>query len=152
MKAIENDRSRRYDTANALADDIERYLGDEPILARPPTASYRFQKFVRRNRFAAFAAAVALLALVIGTVGFGIGLLKTIKAERQARQETQRALKAEKDAVRSLRDSLLAQARANRRSRESGRRHKTLGPPVPGRRHRARARPSGRGHRRPNLE
>src|SRR4030095_6167922 len=81
MKAIENDRSRRYDTANALALEIERYLSDEPILARPPTPSYRFQKFVRRNRFAAFAGAVALLALVIGTVAFGTGLLKTMQAE-----------------------------------------------------------------------
>ena len=126
MKAIENDRSRRYDTANALALEIERYLSDEPILARPPSASYRFQKFVRRNRFAALAGAVALLALVIGTVAFGIGLLKTMQAERQARQETQRALKAEQDAVRRLRDSLLAQARANRRTREPGQRHRTL--------------------------
>jgi non-specific serine/threonine protein kinase/serine/threonine-protein kinase len=50
MKALEPDRSRRYETANALAMDLERYLANEPVVARPPSVSYRVGKFVRRNR------------------------------------------------------------------------------------------------------
>ena len=47
MKAMEKDRDRRYDTANSLAADIERYLHNETVQACPPSASYRFRKFVR---------------------------------------------------------------------------------------------------------
>ncbi len=50
MKALEPDRSRRYETANGLAMDLERYLANEPVVARPPSVSYRLGKFVRRNR------------------------------------------------------------------------------------------------------
>src|SRR5262245_17360041 len=49
MKALEKDRNRRYDTANGLALDVQRYLAGEPVLACPPSAPYRFRKFVRRN-------------------------------------------------------------------------------------------------------
>ena len=47
MKALEKDRTRRYETANGLARDVERYRADEPVLARPPSNLYRFQKLVR---------------------------------------------------------------------------------------------------------
>ena len=50
MKCLEKDRTRRYETANGLADDIERYLGDEPVEARRPTRTYRLKKFVARNK------------------------------------------------------------------------------------------------------
>ncbi len=50
MKALEKDRSRRYETANGFAMDIQRYLADEPVLAGPPSAGYRLRKFVRRNQ------------------------------------------------------------------------------------------------------
>src|SRR5204863_2316559 len=50
MKCLEKDRSRRYETANALALDIERFLDDEPVSARPPASDYRFRKLVRRNK------------------------------------------------------------------------------------------------------
>src|SRR5262249_50426565 len=49
MKALEKDRSRRYDSANGFAADVQRYLADEPVLACPPSRWYRFRKFVRRN-------------------------------------------------------------------------------------------------------
>jgi len=66
MKALEKDRKRRYETANGLAMDVGRFLGNEPVLARSPSRWYRFQKLVRRNRgFFAAISAVAL-ALVIG--------------------------------------------------------------------------------------
>src|SRR6202163_3589979 len=50
MKALEKDRTRRYDTANGLALDIQRYLDDEPVQACPPSASYRLRKLVRKHR------------------------------------------------------------------------------------------------------
>src|SRR5262249_25663333 len=52
MKALEKDRNRRYETASALAADVQRYLHDEPVQACPPSAWYRFRKFVRRNKAA----------------------------------------------------------------------------------------------------
>jgi len=67
MKALEKDRTRRYDTANGLAADIGRYLRDEPVVACPPSAGYRFKKFARRNRAALTAAALIAGALLLGT-------------------------------------------------------------------------------------
>src|SRR5262249_21290598 len=58
MKALEKDRNRRYETANAFALDIGRYLCDEPVQACPPSAWYRFRKFSRRHRVALGFAAV----------------------------------------------------------------------------------------------
>src|SRR5205807_5480018 len=54
MKALEKDRSRRYETANGLARDIQRHLSEEPVEAGPPSATYRLRKFVRRNRVVVF--------------------------------------------------------------------------------------------------
>ncbi|HVG94157.1 MAG TPA: protein kinase [Planctomycetota bacterium] len=88
MKALEKDRARRYETANGLAMDLERYLGDEPVLACPPTRTYRLRKFVRRNRAAVVAAAAVLVALIGGIVGTGIGLLR---AEEARKGEAERA-------------------------------------------------------------
>ena len=68
MKALEKDRSRRYETANGLARDIQRYLSDQPVEACPPTVAYRFRKFARRNRAALGTAAIVALALVGGIV------------------------------------------------------------------------------------
>src|SRR5205807_5347264 len=58
MKALEKDRNRRYESANAFAADVQRYLADEPVLACPPSAMYRFRKFVRRNKAALATASV----------------------------------------------------------------------------------------------
>ena len=63
MKCLEKDRARRYETANALAADIQRHLDTEPVLARPPSNIYRVQKLLRRHR-KAFAAAAALLVIL----------------------------------------------------------------------------------------
>jgi serine/threonine protein kinase/tetratricopeptide (TPR) repeat protein len=81
MKALEKDRSRRYDTANGLAADVLRYLGGEPVLAHPPGTAYRLKKFFRRNRPQVIAAGVVLVALVAGVVGTTVGL---VEARRQA--------------------------------------------------------------------
>ncbi len=66
MKAIEKNRTRRYDTANSLADDIQRHLHDKPVAARPPNKFYLFQKLLARHRFAVAAAAAVAAALVLG--------------------------------------------------------------------------------------
>jgi hypothetical protein len=66
MKAIEKDRTRRYDTANGLARDIQRFLANEVVEARPPSTSYRLKKFVRRNRGTVLATALIALSLVVG--------------------------------------------------------------------------------------
>ena len=64
MKCLEKDRARRYETAGGLATDIQRYLNNEAVLARSPSAPYRFQKLVRRNKLAFAAATIVLLTLI----------------------------------------------------------------------------------------
>jgi serine/threonine protein kinase len=66
MKALEKDRSRRYETANGFAMDVQRYLADEPVLACPPSLGYRLRKFVRRHKPQVAAAALLLFALLAG--------------------------------------------------------------------------------------
>ncbi len=61
MKCLEKDRTRRYETANGLAPDMQRYLADEPVEACPPSAMYRFRKFARRNKAALVMAIVSRL-------------------------------------------------------------------------------------------
>ena len=68
MKCLEKDRSRRYETANQLGMEIQRYLSDEPVLAGPPSAGYRLRKFLQRNRGRAIAASLLLLAVISGIV------------------------------------------------------------------------------------
>jgi len=66
LRALEKDRTRRYQTANALAMDVQRFLDNEPISARPPSRFYRLQKLVRRNRGVFAAGAAVLFALLAG--------------------------------------------------------------------------------------
>lgn len=68
LKALEKDRTRRYPTANDMAMDVQRYLNNEPIIAHPPSPTYRFQKLIRRNRLLFAAGGAFALALLIGLV------------------------------------------------------------------------------------
>src|SRR4029450_7341665 len=68
LKCLEKDRTRRYATATGLAEDIERYLHEEAVLARPPSPFYRMQKLVRRNRMVALSGATAVMALLLGSI------------------------------------------------------------------------------------
>jgi eukaryotic-like serine/threonine-protein kinase len=68
MKCLEKDRTRRYETANGVALDIERHLNNEPVWARPPSKLYKFQKTVRRNKIAFISAGAVALALIVGLV------------------------------------------------------------------------------------
>ncbi len=72
MRALEKDRNRRYESAGALAADVQRYLADEPVQARPSSALYRFGKFARRHRPALLTAGVVLLFVVSGAAGLGL--------------------------------------------------------------------------------
>jgi serine/threonine protein kinase/WD40 repeat protein len=91
MKSLEKERNRRYETAAGLARDVDRYLRDELVEARPPSLAYRLRKTIRRNRGLVIAASMVLLALVGGVIGTTIGMLRAIDAE-------DRALSAEGDA------------------------------------------------------
>jgi serine/threonine-protein kinase len=68
MKAMEKDRARRYETANALLFELRRHLNDEPVLARAPSAGYRLGKFVKRHKTGVAGAAIAVVALLISSV------------------------------------------------------------------------------------
>ena len=91
MKAMEKDRTRRYETANALALDIGRYLRDEPVLARPPTARYRATKFFRRNRGAVIAATLSVIAILAGATAASVGFVHARAAERVAERQSRSA-------------------------------------------------------------
>lgn len=101
MKALEKDRKRRYETANAFAKDLQRYLADEPVQACPPSVSYRLTKFIRRNKASVIAVAVTVLALIVGMLGTTFGLFRAVRAERNAvlaRNKAQEAEKQEREA------------------------------------------------------
>ena len=84
MKALEKDRARRYETANAFARDVQRYLADEVVEARPPSRGYRLSKFVRRHKGRVIATGLVLFALVAGTIGTAIGLVRADEQRRLA--------------------------------------------------------------------
>ncbi|MDP2956808.1 MAG: serine/threonine-protein kinase [Longimicrobiales bacterium] len=84
MKAMEKDRSRRYETANGLAFELRRFLDDEPVLARSPSATYRLRKLVRRHRGMAAALAVAAVALTAGAAAATLGMLRARTSEQAA--------------------------------------------------------------------
>ncbi len=86
MKALEKDRSRRYETANALARDVDRYLADEPVEASPPSATYRLRKLARKNR-GALAAAVTIAGVLVAATAVSAWLaVRASSAERSAEE------------------------------------------------------------------
>ena len=91
MKAMDKDRSRRYGTAEALSDDIGRYLSNEPVLAGPPGRIYRVRKFARRNRRLLATAAVVIAALGIGLAAALAGLVRARHSQAAEARQRQRA-------------------------------------------------------------
>jgi eukaryotic-like serine/threonine-protein kinase len=87
LRAMEKDRTRRYETVNGLALDLQRYLDNEPVRARPPSVRYRAAKFVRRNRSAVGAAAVAAVALLAGAAATTVGFVQARAEQHRAEQE-----------------------------------------------------------------
>lgn len=84
MKALEKDRTRRYSSPENLAQDIERYLRHEAVMARPPSTLYKLRKLVRRNKAAVLTAAAVFLALVAGTVVATWQAIRATQAEAAA--------------------------------------------------------------------
>jgi len=115
MKALEKDRRRRYETANALAMDIRRYLNNEPVTACPPSRLYRFQKLVLRNKVVTVSIAIVLVTLV---AGLGISTLFYIK-EREGRLEQAR-LRQMAEQARASEMELQKQAEAREKVTQAG--------------------------------
>ncbi len=95
MKALEKDRTRRYETASTFAADVQRYLADEPVLACPPSAWYRFRKFARRNRGGMVTAAVMALAVMLAVGSLTVSYLRierSLQQEKQAKDDLVEAL------------------------------------------------------------
>ena len=109
LKCLEKDRTRRYETVSALADDVERYLGSEPVLARAPSAAYRFAKFARRYR-AQLVAATAVFVALVGGLGFSIYFW--LDATEQATEAKRQAGIADEERQEARRQEGIAQEQA----------------------------------------
>jgi WD40 repeat protein/serine/threonine protein kinase len=112
MKALEKDRTRRYETANGLAEDIERHLNNEPVTARPPSKLYRFHKLVRRNKGVFAGVAVVAAALVIGLTVSVVSLVREQHA-RQVAVAAQEVAVAAQEKEAALRQRVQAEAYAS---------------------------------------
>jgi tetratricopeptide (TPR) repeat protein len=116
MKCLEKDRERRYETASALAADLERYLGDELVLAGPPSAGYKLRKFVRRNRGPVLAVALVLLALIAGLGAASWGLVCAERARlvaENAQEDAEAAALEERKAKETAKKRLVQIEKAN---------------------------------------
>jgi tetratricopeptide (TPR) repeat protein/tRNA A-37 threonylcarbamoyl transferase component Bud32 len=91
MKCLQKQRERRYETANALARDVERYLADELVEARPPSAGYRLGKFLKRHKGPVVAASLVLFALLAGILGTTWGWFEARQQEQEAKRQEQLA-------------------------------------------------------------
>jgi serine/threonine protein kinase/tetratricopeptide (TPR) repeat protein len=117
MKALEKDRTRRYETANGLAADLKRHLSNETVVARPPSSAYRFQKLVRRNKLA-FGAGIAIAAaLLLGIIASTWQAIRATHAKQEAlaaqaqaveAQANETKLREQADAARSQAEGLAA--------------------------------------------
>jgi WD40 repeat protein len=119
LKCLEKDPARRYTSARALAEDLERWLGGEAILARPSSGVEKVWRWCRRRPLVSTLGLLVALLLVVGFVG---ALVTTARIKREA----DRALRAEQDATEKLWRSYLAQARAQRLSGLAGRKEESL--------------------------
>ncbi len=99
MRALEKDRNRRYETANGLASDIQRYLAGEAVLAAPPSSAYRLRKFVLRNKGLVIASSLVMAALLAGLAATIWQMNRAIAAEVTARKNEQIAQKSNLEAI-----------------------------------------------------
>jgi hypothetical protein len=113
MKCLEKDRSQRYETANGLARDIERYLHDEPVEACPPSAGYRLRKFTRKYRMPVTVATTFTLLLVVGIVVSARQAVRATRAEEEAVLQRDLATESEQEATRKRHEAEAARERAD---------------------------------------
>jgi eukaryotic-like serine/threonine-protein kinase len=125
LKALEKDRTRRYETASVFAADIQRYLNDDVVEACPPSRSYRLWKFAKRNRAMLVSGAVVLVVLMGGLAGTALGLFSA-QAERDRaivaeKSEIQERIRAEGERDRAMNAEREAKAREKDASDEKQR-------------------------------
>jgi serine/threonine protein kinase len=118
-KALEKDRARRYASAADLAADLRRWLSNEPILARPPSALYQLRKFARRNRALVGGAAATGLALVLGTVFSLLFAFGEARQRREADRSARAAEESARQAEKASRDALAAKREAEEKAAEA---------------------------------
>jgi tetratricopeptide (TPR) repeat protein len=108
MRCIEKDRTRRYDTANGLAMDIQRHLRNEPVIARPPSTGYLLGKLIRRHRWGFMAGSVLCATVAVGvltSVALTLRALRAEKDQRQLRGEAEDSRRKAEEAEKSARQS-----------------------------------------------
>lgn len=115
LKALEKDRSRRYESASGFASDVLRYMADEVVEAKPPERWYRMRKFVRRNRGLVIATSLIFLALCAGLAGTLLGLREAWYQESVAQNET----KLKEDALKRETARANSERRARDRTRQA---------------------------------
>src|SRR5262249_2859818 len=109
MKCLEKRRERRYETANALARDVQRYLVGDAVEACPPSVGYRMRKFLKRNQGPVLAASFVLFGLILGLIGTAYGLFRADRARQAEAAQRSRAEQHEEqavDAVKKFRDAV----------------------------------------------
>ncbi len=114
MKALEKDRTRRYETTNGFAADVLRFLNGEPVQAHPPSTAYRLKKFVRKYRGPVAAATAVLLALVGGAAAVSWGLVHALDAEARATKDRDDAVLARNAESEALGKATAARIEAER--------------------------------------
>jgi serine/threonine protein kinase len=121
MKALDKDRSRRYETADEFARDIHHYLDDEPVEAGPPSAAYKLRKFARRHRAALGTIVAFTLLLLIAAVASAFLAMMAARAERQAVQaardaaaQARRAIESQQAEVRQRQEAEDQRSRAKK--------------------------------------
>ena len=111
MQALEKDRTRRYETPNALAADIERHLRNEPVMASPPSAAYKLVKFFRRNQTGVIAGSLVAAALIAGLALATLGFVQA-RRQRDAAEEARAQAVAEatrsQEIIKNLQETLRA--------------------------------------------
>ncbi len=119
MKAIEKDRSRRYDSAGSLAKELERYLAQEPVEAGPPTASYRLRKLAGKYRTALVTAAAFAAILITGSVLLALLSVREYHARQRATELATVAERARYRAERAEREARLKQVESDAAAADS---------------------------------
>ena len=123
MKALEKDRTRRYETANGFASDVQRYLDDEAVVACPPSAGYRFRKFASRNKATIVTASVIAFALILGLVGTSWQAVRATRASKEEAVQRIAAVAARIEEGRARQAAVAARNEAEalrRQAEESG--------------------------------
>ncbi len=116
MKCLEKDRTRRYESANGLAADVQRHLKNEPITARPASNVYRLQKLFRRHKLAVAAAGAVAAALVLGIVATTWQAVRATQAKREALAAKEQAVKAQAEETKLRRQAEVQEYAARQRA------------------------------------